>query len=137
MEKSVLFWTAFGTIGTILGAIATTFAVIVALWQTKYSTKKKLKLIFNDNIKVYDNKTLKLLNEYVGITIINVGNRDVNITDWSMVIDKRRIKIITQLQGVLKIELPKKIEIENTLDLNYEKDLFLKTIKDILEKMSN
>ncbi len=137
MEKSVLFWTTFGTIGTILGAIATTFAVIVALWQTKYSTKKKLKLIFNDNIKVYDNKTLKLLNEYVGITIINVGNRDVNITDWSMVIDKRRIKIITQLQEILKIELPKKIEIENTLDLNYEKDLFLKTIKDILEKMSN
>ena len=32
-----LFWTAFGAIGGTLGAVATTAAVVVALWQTKYS----------------------------------------------------------------------------------------------------
>ena len=45
-----LFWTAFGAIGGTLGAIATTAAVIVALWQTKYANKKQLKVEFSDNI---------------------------------------------------------------------------------------
>ena len=47
-----LFWTAVGAIGGTLGAIATTAAVIVALWQTKYSQKKKLKLAFSDNVEI-------------------------------------------------------------------------------------
>ena len=47
-----LFWTAFGAIGGTLGAIATTAAVIVALWQTKYANKKRLKVEFSDNIVV-------------------------------------------------------------------------------------
>lgn len=47
-----LFWTAFGAIGGTLGAIATTAAVIVALWQTKYANKKQLKVEFSDNIVV-------------------------------------------------------------------------------------
>lgn len=41
-----LFWTAFGAIGGTLGALATFIAVIVALWQTKFSYKKKLQLSF-------------------------------------------------------------------------------------------
>ena len=47
-----LFWTAFGAIGGTLGAVATTAAVIVALWQTKYANKKRLKVEFSDNIIV-------------------------------------------------------------------------------------
>ena len=42
-----LFWTAFGAIGGTLSAIATTAAVIVALWQTKYANRKKIKVEFN------------------------------------------------------------------------------------------
>ncbi|MCI8540271.1 MAG: iron-containing alcohol dehydrogenase [Erysipelotrichaceae bacterium] len=57
MDDKILFWTAFGAIGTTLGSFATAIAVIVALWQTKYSTKKKLKLVFNDNIKIYNSVT--------------------------------------------------------------------------------
>ena len=40
----MLFWTAFGAIGGTFGALATAAAVIVALWQTKYANKKKLKI---------------------------------------------------------------------------------------------
>ena len=39
--------TAFGAICGTLSAIATTAAVIVALWQTKYANRKKLKVEFN------------------------------------------------------------------------------------------
>ena len=41
-----LFWSAFGAIGGTLGAVATTAAVVVALWQTKYSQKKIINLLF-------------------------------------------------------------------------------------------
>ena len=39
-------------IWTPIGAIATTIAIIVALWQTKFNYKKKLKLTFTDNIVI-------------------------------------------------------------------------------------
>ena len=48
-----LFWTAFGAIGGTLGAVATTAAVVVALWQTKYSQKKIIKLTFSDNFQFF------------------------------------------------------------------------------------
>ena len=39
-----LIWTAVGAIGGTLGAFATSIAVIVALWQTKFNYKKKIRL---------------------------------------------------------------------------------------------
>lgn len=48
----LLFWTAFGAIGGTIGALATATAVFVALWQTKYSNKKKLKLAFSDDVVI-------------------------------------------------------------------------------------
>ena len=48
-----LFWTAFGAIGGTFGAVATFAAVVVALWQTKNSYKKKLQLSFTDDITVH------------------------------------------------------------------------------------
>ena len=56
-----LFWTAFGAIGGTLGAVATTAAVEVALWQTKYSQKKIINLafqiIFNYIIPIRENES--------------------------------------------------------------------------------
>ena len=45
---SELFWTAFAAIGQAVGAIATAAAVIVTLWQVRYSNKKNLKMKFTD-----------------------------------------------------------------------------------------
>ena len=134
-EEQALFWAAFGAIGTVVGSVATTAAVIVALWQTKYSTKKRLKIEFNDDIKLYNEHLGKIVGEYIGISIINIGNRDVIITDWSILTNnKSRTKIMTERQGILKVSLPAKVEIENKLDLNYEREYFNNFIKDITQK---
>ncbi len=94
-----LFWSAFGAIGTTVGSIATSIAIIVALWQTKYSTKKKLKLEFSDNMRIYDISINKLVEEYVGVIVINTGNRDIIVSDWSILMkDNARYRILTELQ---------------------------------------
>lgn len=70
-----LFWTAFGAIGGTLGAIATTAAVIVALWQTKYANKKQLKVEFSDNIVVVPSQgDLSHLAELEPLYRINIWN---------------------------------------------------------------
>ena len=80
-----LFWTAFGAIGGTLGAIATTAAVIVALWQTKYANKKRLKVEFSDNIVVVPSHgDLSQKHEYVGITVTNIGNRRIKVCNWQV-----------------------------------------------------
>lgn len=78
-----LFWTAFGAIGATLGATATTAAVIVALWQTKYSQKKKLSFEFTDNFQLYNPNTGASL-KFVGLSVTNVGNRKVIIQTWGV-----------------------------------------------------
>ena len=63
-----------------LGAIATFAAVLVALWQTKYANKKKLKCSFIDknmvvNPQNYDKKL------YVTMSISNIGNKKIIINN--------------------------------------------------------
>ena len=53
---SELFWTAFAAIGQAVGAIATAAAVIVTLWQVRYSNKKKLKMKFTDKNVVFSER---------------------------------------------------------------------------------
>lgn len=81
-----LFWTAFGAIGGTIGSIATAAAVIVALWQTKYNYKKKLKLSFSNNITIVPENGNKFYH-YVGVTITNIGNRDVIIKNWGFILN--------------------------------------------------
>lgn len=57
----IVFWTAFGAIGATAGAIATFAAVVVALWQTKLSYKKKLKLSFTDDIAVVPDRKRQIM----------------------------------------------------------------------------
>ena len=66
-----LFWTAFGAIGGTLGAVATTAAVVVALWQTKYSQKKIIKLGFSDNFQLYNPNTGESV-KFIGISVTNI-----------------------------------------------------------------
>lgn len=78
-----LFWTAFGAIGGTLGAVATTAAVVVALWQTKYSQKKIIKLGFSDNFQLYNPNTGESV-KFIGISVTNTGNRKVIIRTWGV-----------------------------------------------------
>ena len=132
-----LFWNAFGAIGGTLGAIATFIAVIVALWQTKYEQKKKLKLSFSDNINVIsDNGSIS--KKYVGVSVSNVGNRQVILKNWGILVDDKSKYVIipdnSPIGKMIEPKLPEKLDIEEQKDLLYQYDLFLKLVNNILEK---
>lgn len=132
------FWIIFSAIATALGSLATTAAVIVALWQTQQNNKKKLMLSFNETITILDPNTDTSLGEYIGVSITNIGNRDVIISDWSMICTKgksnRRYKIMTEIQGLLKKELPYALPIEENLDLSYERKYFARAVNSMIKK---
>lgn len=132
-----LFWNKLSAIGTCLGALATFIAVVVALYQTKLTNKKKLKLKFNDSVTIVNPNTGQQLGDYIGITIINIGNREVIIDDWSILPynkSKGRYKIMTEMQGLLSQKLPYKLKIEEKLDLYYEKKAYLRLVTDWVDK---
>lgn len=122
-----IFWTAFGAIGGTIGALATAGAVIVALWQTKFAQKKKLKLLINEDIKILAQNTENVY-EYVGVTATNIGNRDIIINSWGIKLhDGSRIVIlndVSRIDKLIQINLPHKIAIEESIDLMYSKKHF-------------
>ena len=70
-----LFWTIFGAIGTTIGSLATAAAVVVALWQKKFSNKKKLKLHFNEPITLFNPIAGAIEGDYIGVTITNIRKK--------------------------------------------------------------
>lgn len=137
-----LFWTAFGAIGTVLGSIATTAAVIVALWQTRIAYKKKLKLSFDDNTKIMaDSGTI--IADFVSLSVTNIGNKDIVISSWGFYLkNKSKVKIfsnlpIENLPLLLKNEFitkfPYKLSVEHSTTFYYERRLFLKIIPEYYE----
>lgn len=130
-----LFWAAFGAIGGTVGALATAAAVIVALWQTKYSYKKKLKLSFTDNITIVPENGSAFYH-YIGVTVINIGNRDVVIQNWGFDLDDgTKIMIVpdtSPLGRVLQVQLPHRLQIEEGTTLYYERRCFVTFLKRIL-----
>ena len=135
MDDKMLFWTALGAIGGILGAIATTAAVIVALWQTKYAERKKIKLSKLEIIKIVsnDNETKgEVKAEYVAIRVTNVGNRVVTIQNWGFK-GKNGYDVVlpdnSSFEQQLQPELPYKLEVEESINLVYSKDRFLELAK--------
>lgn len=129
-----LFWTAFGAIGTSLGALATSIAVIVALWQTKYSQKKKLDLYFTDNFQLYNQKTGEAV-KFIGISVSNIGNRKVIIVNWGMNLNEGQVLILRPtdagyLERLGYVDLPKGLDIEEKLDLQWQIDRFKAFLKE-------
>lgn len=137
-----LFWTAFGAIGGTVGALATTAAVIVALWQTKYSQKKKIKLSFPDNYMLYNSNTGASI-KFIGVGVSNIGNRKVIIQNWGVYLKKDTAALIVTPTDVSSFEkmvypaLPKTLDLEETIALQWQQDRFksfLQTNKDNIDK---
>ena len=131
-----LLWMKVSAIGTLLSSMATTCAVIVALWQTRFSQKKKLKLSFTDDVCVIPDNMRKTM-KYVGIEIVNIGNRCVTIKSWGFILDDgSRVLIIPDhslIYQKLFTSLPKKIEIEESISLMYERNLFVQSLNDCVK----
>lgn len=121
-----IFWSA-------LSSIATFLACLIALWQTKYSNRKVIKL------KLYTNAYLlkgTCQIRYISIEIINIGNRKVIINEWSYFTHSKseRIKLFTEMDSIVPIKMPQTIEIENKLDLYFEYSFFVNSLKKLLEQ---
>lgn len=129
-----LFWTAFGAIGGTLGAVATTAAVIVALWQTKYANEKRLKVEFSDNVVIVPSEgDLSQKREYVGITATNIGNRRIKVCSWQVRFPDGHgaliVPDISPMGRMLAPAWPVLLEPEEQASQYWEKRLFYAFIK--------
>ena len=137
----MLFWTAFGAIGGTFGALATAAAVIVALWQTKYANKKKLKIEFSDNVQIIPARgnTAKF-ETFVGVTVTNIGNRNVKLKDWRLIFPDGHGALIVQDVSIFGKTIsppwPMTLEPEDQTSQHWEKDLFYAYIVDEVPKLS-
>ena len=129
-------WNIFSAIFQAFGAIATFFAVLVALWQTKYANRKRLKLDFTEVSQIIGmgSKPIAL----ASLTVSNVGNRAVTVQNWGFVINRKEKGIVLQDQNdvVLRMvdtPLPKKIEPEETINLAIKADKLLLNLEKNVE----
>lgn len=104
---------------SIISALATLLAVLIALWQTKYSNKKKLKLTVTIKAQmVQDITTLQFENKAIQllfVSVVNIGNRKVVLTDWGFQFDKfNALQIVNLNEKVFPYEL--EIECEKELE---------------------
>lgn len=132
-----LFWTAFGAIGATTGALATTAAVIVALWQVKYNERKKLKLHFSASMVVHD-QVLQTKKFFVRLSATNVGNRDIIISGWGYVFfenDGYGLIGLTEspIEQQINPSMPHRLKIEEQVSLYWEHDFFAKSVKSDIE----
>lgn len=137
-----LFWTAFGAIGATLGAMATAAAVIVALWQTKYANRKKLKIEFHDSTAVIPpggDFSQKL--GFVSISVTNIGNKQAQVCSWQFYSrDRRFVQIIPDaslLSQRLAPPWPILLNPEEQSSQYIEKRLFYRFIKTEWEGYKN
>jgi hypothetical protein len=134
-----LFWTAFGAIGGTLGAAATAAAVIVALWQTKYANKKKLKVEFSDDIVVIPSQgDVSRKREYVGVTVTNIGNRRIKVCNWQVCFQDGHGALIVQdtspIGKMIAPPWPMLLEPEEQTHQYWEKRFFYAFIRDEVPK---
>ena len=120
---------SFGTseLITLLGTIATFLAVIVALWQTISSRKKKLKieLSFVSMLHPYTQD----MQEYINLKVANIGNCPIKLSMWYMFIEDTKLCILnTAIKGTANTTFLLFLNPSEDGTFFLEKDKFLKTI---------
>ena len=80
-----------------IGVIATLSAVIVALWQTKFNNRKKIKL------KLYEQESafipdLDEQTKFTSLKIINIGNRIIKIKNNGLIVGKEKYVTLIAFQ---------------------------------------
>ena len=124
-------WSAVGAIGTAIGSIATAIAVIVAIIQLKQPNKKAIR------VDVY--KTVDLdIGIVVGVNIINIGNRDVQLRSVHYIvrgkeeilipINYESIKSTVKIDSAIQVEYKYK-NIEKVFKNRIEQRIYKKTDK--------
>ncbi|MDD7404039.1 MAG: hypothetical protein SO170_06155 [Butyribacter sp.] len=137
MNNYDLFWTAFAAIGQAVGAIATSAAVIVTLWQIRYANRKKVKMRFSDkNVVISENGNLEF--HFVNLTVTNIGNRNIIVRNWGIKVSKKQNLLIVPdmtnpIVKAIQKQLPCTLEPEESLDLVFDIKLFLRNLREQLK----
>lgn len=125
-----------------LAAIATTAAVLVALWQTKYANRKRLKCYFSENNTIVNPNSYTTKN-YVGMNITNIGNKKVILSPWGIITNRNEIIMILTdasmfsnsdyFDKVIAKKTPYILDAEENVCFMYPKDMFLNLVKTNIE----
>ena len=124
-----------------VGALATFSAVVVALWQTKYANRKRLKCCFIENNTVCS-ANFNQLKSYVGMDITNIGNKKVIVNSWGIKTQNKFLLILTDIEKMdnsddfdkaLSIKTPYSLDVEQNVTFFYARDLFCKRIQELIE----
>lgn len=121
-----IFWEA-------ASAIATTAAVFVALWQTRYASKKKVKLSFIEKMTIIPHGVVGSMpkNQYVGLEIVNTGNRKIVINQfWIELPENYRAVIQPDITPAGTVNLPVELDIEQSMFLPWGREKFLGYLQD-------
>lgn len=123
------------------GSVATFAAVFVALWQTKIAYKKKLKLSLNEGCVALDPNRVFEDEEYMCLTVSNIGNRNIVLKNSCFMIGKKcltllclphNLNIIQQtLYG--KNNQEKKLLISECIEINFPVKKVREAIKEELD----
>lgn len=91
-----------------------------------------MKLSFSDKITIF-NANDNTLVHYIGITITNIGNREVFIKNWGFCLNDDTINFIvpdtSALGKFFQVKLLYKLQIEESITLQYETNLFCKSLE--------
>lgn len=130
MVESNINWEAIGAIGTCLGAIATFWAVVVALWQTRISRKKSLELVFEPHFLIPPNSEIK---KTLGLTIMNTGMRNITIQEWGFWLNNCGTKLYIPNYPI-GASLPATLEPDSAINLYTDIDNLLEGLQRHLEE---
>lgn len=132
-------WTIFSAIVQAIGALATASAVIVALWQIKYSNKKKLKLDFMEKNSAINQYDFNQRYDFVSLNVANIGNRDIVLENWGFKYSEDSMFLVVGdpsniYYKTIQKPLPIKLELEDKVSLIWETRFFYQSLKEELEK---
>lgn len=122
-------WTMYAAIGTIAGSIANFCVVVVAIWQSRFSQRKKLLLKLNIAFTIETNE------KFFALDIINRGNREVIIEDFSLLLRNKMMfwfrpdNCLITSNG-FKAPLSFKLQIERSLNIKMGQDAFIHILQE-------
>lgn len=122
-----MFWQA-------ASALATALAAIIALWQTRYQNRKKVKIAFNERVIYALGHSIGLATnyEYVSLDVVNTGNRKIIIKSYGIKLDDNQIWVILpEKTPIGSITLPVELDIEQCVSLTWTKESFIKVLHDL------
>lgn len=135
--NSNAFWTAFAAIGSTIGALATTAAVIIALWQTKLHYKKILKVSFIEHYS-FMSETDSEVYRFVGLSVTNIGNRITLLHGWGFsLVTAENILLLpdrTPMGKLVNVKVPHRLDVEEAITFGYNKASFYELIQKLIDQ---